>query len=946
MNGVKSAGVVLSTFIAAACLLGAPEARADVTAASATTAAAPDSSSEGAGGAKDTEASNKPPTKKPSGASSENAPLEEVIVTGYLASLKKALETKRTSDVVSDGIAAEDIGEFPETNLAEALQHVTGVEITRSQGEGRNISVRGLDPKFTNVLYNGRQIPAGGGTRTFDFRTLSGDFANAVDVYKSPMADMLESGLAATVNVQTIRPLDYGKEKFAVNAHGIYDDQAKGGLRPDISALFTDALLDNKLGVMVGVNWYERNTLDEQATSTGNLTQSFPYNGVLTPMNVIYGGLGAGYNVGTNKRKSAIVGLQFKPSDVLEIRLDTLVSNFNQEYYTYNGPDFWPGANAGASPVTSVTLDANNSATAWSGSNVFGYATGQYNDYTQDLNSTALGATLSLGAWKIDAEVSDGYSRESFTDIYLNTGTLPGLGASLAYQVTSPFEPVAFQFTNGWNPIDPNNYQFGNLLGFWKEPTSDQIKNGRIDVSRDLKWGWINSLQFGTNYEDQTLVNQPNFLIVPNSYIAGILGTGANGLPNIAPYFQVYNNTAFPQTPPQFLTINMPSLFGKLPLLPTVIANPATPTLSSTTNVEEKDLAMYGQIRFASDDKRWKGNAGVRLVRTEELSAGYGPTTGSHIEWGLSFGDWSNPGFQAISNTYNEILPDFNVSYNITDNLLARLAAARVMQRPDLNLLAAASSPHLATQPPVSGSWQGTLAEGNPNLKPYLSTQLDLSLEWYIDDRSLLSAALFLKRVENFVLTNHFSQTLPVTLTSVPAGTGTPVGTVVPAVFDVTQPVNSLETTIKGVELGYQQGFRFLPSVLKNLGAQVNYTHLWAGQIPLQPGGTPYPLPGVSNNTYNVGFYYDDGNLDLHALYNYRSSFLVDALAYFGDGSWTAGYGQLDLSGSYKLGKMIALSASILNLNSEPLAQYNKYGINRLYELSGRHYSLGVRITL
>jgi iron complex outermembrane recepter protein len=148
------------------------------------------------------------------------------------------------------------------------------------------------------------------------------------------------------------------------------------------------------------------------------------------------------------------------------------------------------------------------------------------------------------------------------------------------------------------------------------------------------------------------------------------------------------------------------------------------------------------------------------------------------------------------------------------------------------------------------------------------------------------------------------------------------------------------------VEVGYQQGFSFLPSMLKYLGAEANYTHLWAGGLPLQPGGQVYPIPGVSSNTYNVGAYYDTGKLDVHALYNYRSAFLVDALAYFGDGTWTAGYGQLDISGSYKISNTFALSASVINATNEPLSQYNKYGVNKLYELSGRHYTLGIRVTL
>lgn len=877
--------------------------------------------------------------------STQQDSLEEIVVTGYAISLKKAIDNKRNNEVISDGIAAEDIGKFPETNLAESLQHITGVQITRSQGEGQFISVRGLDPKFTDILYNGREIPAGTGTRAFDFRTLASNFASQVDVYKSPTADMLESGLAATVNVQSVRPLDYGKERFGANLDGIYDNQAKG-VKPHLSALYTDTFFDNRFGLAVGVDYSERNVNDEQSTTTGNLTQSYPYHGAPTPMDVIYG-IGLNYNEGNNKRKSAMAALQFKPNDVLELRLDTLVSSFEQRYNEYQGDSFWPGANAGASPVSSVTLDANNSATAWSGSNVFGYIASNYNDITQNLNSTALGATLSLGDWKVDGEASYGYSKEETTTVYLNTGTLPGAGASIFYNTNgNPNQSLAFGFTNGFDATNPSNFAYQTFSGSYKAPTSDEIKNVRVDATRRLNWGWLSDVEFGLNYDDRVLTNNPNEMSVPTSYVAAAIGTGSNGLPNIAPYYMLYNNSAFPSFPRTFLTVNLNSFFGKIPLGQAAAAFPAVPQLSSTTDVEEKSEAAYAKIRFAGADDRLKGNAGVRFVRTEEISAGYGPTTNSHIEYGITFGDWTNPGFQSISNTYNNALPDLNVSYAITQTLIARFAAARVMQRPDMNLLAAASSPSLVTQPPVSGLWLGNLAEGNPNLKPYVANQLDLSLEWYFNDRSLLSVALFGKKVQNFVLTNHFTETLPVTLTSVPPASGLTVGQVLTGTFNVSQPVNSQQTTIKGLEIGYQQPFISLPSVLKNVGAEANFTHLWAGDLPLQPGGPLYPLPGVSKNTYNAGLYYESPRFGVHALYNYRSTFLVDPLMYFGDGSWTKSYGQLDFSGSFKINDYVSIAASVLNATNSALVQFNKYDINRLYELSGTRYILGVRVAL
>ena len=756
---------------------------------------------------------------------------------------------------------------------------------------------------------------------------------------------MLESGLAATVNVQSIRPLDYGKEKFVANLDAIYDDQAKG-VKPHLSSLYTNAFFDNRFGVTVGVDFSERNVKDEQSTTTGNLTQAYPYNGALTPMNVIYG-IGLNYNLGENRRRSAMAALQFKPNDVLELRLDTLVSHFEQRYNQYQGDSFWPGANAGASPVASVTLDANNSATAWSGSNVFGYVASNYNDITQNLSSTAFGATLSLGDWKVEGEASYGENKEETTTIYINTGTLPGAGASAFYDTHGdPNNSLTFGFTNGFDALNPNNFAYQTFSGSYKQPTSDEIKNVRIDATRILNWGWLSDVQVGVNINDRLLENNPNHMSVPTSYVASALGTGSNGLPIIAPYYTVLNNSAFPSFPNSFLTVNLDSFFGKIPLSQAAAAYPAVPQLSSTTHVEEKTEAAYAKIRFADADSRLKGNAGLRFVRTEEISSGYGPTADSHIEYGITFGNWTDPGFQSISNTYSNVLPDLNVSYDITSTLVVRAAAARVMQRPDMNLLAAASSPSLATQPPVTGLWLGNLAEGNPNLKPYLANQIDLSLEWYFNDRGLLSVAAFGKRVENFVLTNHFTQELPVTLTQVPPGSTLTVGQVLTGTFNVSQPVNSEQTTIKGVEIGYQQAFTSLPSVLKNLGAEGNYTHLWAGELPLQPGGPLYPLPGVSKDTFNVGLYYETPRFGVRGLYNYRSSFLVDPLMYFGDGAWTKSYGQLDFSGSFKINDYVSIAASVLNATNSALVQYNRFDINRLYELSGTRYSLGVRVML
>ena len=144
--------------------------------------------------------------------------IDEVMVTGIRYSLAESVEVKRAADIISDSIMAEDIGKFPQQNMAESLQRITGVQITRSKGEGQLVSVRGLDPKFTQLLYNGRYLPAASGSRNFDFTILSADFVSELEVAKSPTADSLDGGIAATIDVMTAKPLDLGGRRAVVNA--------------------------------------------------------------------------------------------------------------------------------------------------------------------------------------------------------------------------------------------------------------------------------------------------------------------------------------------------------------------------------------------------------------------------------------------------------------------------------------------------------------------------------------------------------------------------------------------------------------------------------------------------------------------------------------------------------------------------------------------------------
>ncbi len=858
----------------------------------------------------------------------------EIVITGYAASLARALNNKRNADVVSDGIAAEDIGKYPEQNIAESLQRVTGVQITRTRGEGQFLSVRGLDPKFTDTLYNGRPLPSASGTRSFDFQVLTANFASRVDIYKSPTADLLESGLAATVNMQSIDPLSIGKRKIALAVEGNYDEQRASGIDPHVSGLFSETFAGGRLGISLAFDLNDRKFNDQTFSTDGVLADS-TYVGPGTNYRIF--GLHQNDMLGSNKRRSVAGTIQFKPTDNLEFKLDSVFSHLDQQFDMYQGNNWYTGAGAlGPSPTDAATVDGNGVETAWRGTNVFAWVQANRYQFVQDMTSSAFSGSWTPGKWKIDGEVSYGRSIERTTQAFVSWAT-QSPGASLYYDTTAdPGGPVSFGFYNGFDPTDKSHYYFFGVQGNYKQPTTDAIWNGKIDVTRELGTGLLRSVKFGGNYQDRVLATTPNY--ITNS---------SSGFPaDMSSYLIVRNNPNFFESydgkadfPHSFLTVDLPRFFTDFPLDDFVKTHPAVQSLTTTTRVQEKSQAGYVRFDLAGAGDLFRANFGVRVVHTEEASSGFVPSPGAYLIYGLFGGanslSYSDAKIQAQRYNYTYVLPSLNARYQIGNDFLIRVALARVMQRPDMNLLAAASSPNAPTLPPVGVTWTGTLNLGNPALKPYLANQADLSLEWYYGKQNMIGAAFFYKDVKNLVLTNYRTEVADVTLNG--SNTTRQIS------LAVAQPINAEATTIKGVELAWQQKLDFLPGPLGKLGFQANWTHIWYGSVVLNQGSPAVPLTGISKDTYNIGGYYDDGKFSIHAGYNYRSRWVQDPLSYFGDGIFTEGYGQLDLAANYQIAPHISLNAWAINLTRSALRQTDRYGITRLYELSGRRFTVGVR---
>jgi len=199
----------------------------------------------------------------------EGEVFEEIVVTGIRASLERSLDVKRSSNQIVDAISAEDVGKFPDANVAESLQRITGVAIDRTGGEGQFITVRGLGPEFNTVLLNGRTLATDNDGREFSFDVLSSDIIQRAEVFKSAVPNLQAGGIGATVNIVTSRPLS-GSAKTGVNfsASGIYEDLS-GDVSPEFSAVGTWANDDSTLGFSGGVSYSERNTQVDRVFTNG-----------------------------------------------------------------------------------------------------------------------------------------------------------------------------------------------------------------------------------------------------------------------------------------------------------------------------------------------------------------------------------------------------------------------------------------------------------------------------------------------------------------------------------------------------------------------------------------------------------------------------------------------------------------------------------------------------
>jgi len=878
----------------------------------------------------------------------------DVIVTGYRASLGRALDEKRQANGVVDIIKASDIADFPDNNLAEAIQRVPGVSIARDAGEGRQITVRGLGPQFTRVRVNGveGQSTAGGTdssggnnrNRAFDFNVFASELFNSVAVRKTASAETEEGSLGATVDLTTARPFDYKKFTFVASAQAGYNDLSRR-VDPKLSAVLSDTFANGTLGALVSVAYTKRHIFEESHGSGGwldgtnvggyNAASAFAAANAITtysPRFPRYGRL-----THDQERLGATGSFQWQPDSDTLLSADILYSKFSAtrtENWLEN-LSFARPASQGGRPEA-IVLDGAINARGDMTYGLFNDVDIQSETRRDELSTTYTQYTLTgehsfSDRFKINALA--GYSRSFFdnpvqTTVIINRENTDGYSYDYRNNADLPLIKYGFDVT------DPNSFGFGIPRSEIRlRPNS--VLNTILTAQENLAYEVIDGLKLKIGGDVKRYRFSSDAKARVNEGVVPTLpaGTSLASLTTLLDGFG-HNLGAPAGTVTSWITPDIDA-FAKLY---DIYSNTGLFALSGATNanargnirgVTETDAALYGQIDFKVDiGIPIRGDIGVRYVHTRQSSRGYQLVAGAaqQVQVDRSYDDW---------------LPALNVTAEITPSLLLRLGAAKVMTRPDLGSITPGGS--------LSTVGVFSVSSGNPNLEPIRANTLDLSAEWYFAPRAFLGIGLFYKDIKSFIQTASVTQ--PFSASGLPVALLAGLGVSANDQFTFRQPVNTPGGPLKGIEINYQQPFSFLPGTLANFGTLLNYTYV-DSRIKyfssLSPTGTiDNDLLGLSKNAFNATLYYEDKTFSARISAAYRDRYLtaVPSGTSFNNADGVRNTLTFDSSISYAINKHLKITLEGLNLTDTFNQQFTDTVRDSIYVDShtGRQFYLGVR---
>lgn len=903
--------------------------------------------------------------------------IEVIEVKGIRGSMVKAMDIKRTASGVVDAIAAEDIGKFPDQNLAESMQRVSGVSIDRAGGEGQKITVRGFGPEFNNVLVNGRKIASDSGGRDFNFDIIAAELVSGVDIFKTSKAELQSGGIGSTVNIQTAEPFAIGEFKAVGSVKAQYDDNS-GETSPQFSGLISNTFADDTFGLLASFSHQQTQGRSDEAqvdnwVADSNVPNSKNAAHTFFPQNydhrVVFD---------ERTRTGGTLVLQYKPTSNLEITADALYSEFEVET-TSSAMGLWFNAD----DVENVQLDGNGTVIAFD----------EEKNGATDFHSRTFDRKSDLTAFGIAAEwqVSDDLalnfdvstSTANQVDPKGNANTMSNVGY---------WNKVSWDHTQGNQlpslgdydqpsiiPTSPDGKEYGGgegyVSGHYLEPSNvmsnvmlqngsdieDEITQIKMDGQYTLDVGPLTNLSFGVLASSQTK-EVKNFdngssacgpalnnadggafcynqqLDIPDEYFTTFdAGSGfLSGLSGTVPSQWLQHDPA-----KMFAFLDAQAKAGGPNWDPSSNFTYDNTAPVSAYTIEEDVIELYASLDLEGEfgDMPWSANVGVRYSQTDVSVQGQQDTLTS-----LTFQDPTafNPNYNGTaiiseSSDYDNLLPNVNFNLELTEDLLARFAYSQSITRPTLSQISPAEVIG-ATRP--GGIL--TSSAGNSALKPFESDNIDLSLEWYYDEGSYLSGGYFQKDVANFIVTS-FRPTTYAGVTDPSTGDDTTAADANDEIaqFTLSYPTNGRDTTVDGFEIAVQHAFGE-----SGFGVMANMTVVNSdAELDVNDLEQSFALTGLSDSQ-NFIVYYEKHGIQLRLAYNQRDSFLqsLDQPSGGSEPTFVEEYHQFDFSGSYDFTENMTVFFEGTNITGEETLKHGRYANHFLSaQDTGARYSLGVR---
>jgi TonB-dependent receptor len=747
---------------------------------------------------------------------------DDIVITGQRASDAASLQKKRNSDVTSEVVSANDVGKLPDQNVAESVRRLSGVSVATDKGEGRYLIIRGIEPNLANVTINNQTASAPEPTdRNVKLDDIPSGLIGSVTVIKTLTPDLDANAIAGQVDIDTVSAFD--KKALFASARaivGMYQDTHRTAREGDASIGGTFG--DRKFGLVVAGNYSKRPSYSEDVLSNGRQTVG----GIDLPIEMDQ----RVYDPAIRTRKGAVVNFDYRPNDNIKLYTRFLYSQFGDNESRDRFRLFFPTAAAGYTGLTAAGGTINNGTTA---RRLF-----RQREEVTNTKTYSMGGEFDLGGVKLVIEGTHADSAKkdpTRNEFDFRASAARGVGATF-----TAGDGLLDSFVVNAAGLNGANYTLNNFLEVSRR-AGEKLDQLRIDLTIPFDGlGQDSSFKVGAKYlrrnrfQDQTgrQFTSPTGIAAAQTlagFFAQEVPTTFDGAYSYGPKMNYNNALAFVRANPGLFTVNATDQISR--------------STGSDYRVKETVTAAYAMATIKIGDLTLIPGARVEHTKGNTAAIIFAPGVTTLNSTFNSFGEYS----------YTDVFPGVNAKYLITDRLQARAAITTAIGRPPFV--------NLAPTVTIDNAANGTVALGNPTLKPQKALNLDAGLEYYFRGEGGISVAVFYKRIRN-----------PIFNTTALNQNGT-FGGIAVTNATVTSSTNGDRATLKGIEFAIQKPLTFLPSPLDGFGVNANLT-LTDSNLKVPGRQVRTPLVGQAKTIASVQLYYEKYGVSARLAYTYRSAYL------------------------------------------------------------------------